>query len=379
MMNLPNEREFGAVFPDEEYDERRRRVRVAMAERGVDLLCVTSPRNVNYLTGFDSIWFYHATPTCVAMRSDREEIVFFDSYHDRMANEFCYVDEALFFRFPRKHLDAADFIVDALKDRCLVSGTAAVEMWAHNPSPALLNAMRERLETAGSTVVDGSWIVDNVAMVKSSLEIACMKKAAEIADIGIKAGLKTIEPGMTEIDVMSEIHYAMGKAGGEDAALRPSVMSQPIFMAHKPSTRHKVESGDTVFADICGVYNRYHANLCRFFSLGRQSQAAHDRVELLAGCLPAVVDALKPGDPVNRIGDVMQEYIDSNGLSDVASRTGYSLGISIPPDWVGHVWLSDTGFEDVDFVLGTIMNYELFSSDSNLPPMGFIDTLLMTG
>ncbi len=378
MTTLPNEREFGAVFPDAEYDERRRRVRESMARRGVDLLLVTSPRNVNYLTGFDSIWFYHATPTCLALRADRDEVVFFDSYHVRMANEFCYVDEALFFGFPQPREDAVAVIVDALRDRGLLRGAAAVEMWAHNPSPALLNALRSLLESAGCDTVDGSWIVDDVAMVKSPLEIACMRKAAGIADVGMLAGRDTIEAGVTEIDVMSEIHYAMGRAGGEDAALRTAITCGPISMPHKPSTRHRVEQGDTVFADICGVFNRYHANLCRFFSLGRQTDAVHDRAKLLADCLPAVIDAVRPGDPVNKIGDVMQQYLDDNGLTDVANRTGYSLGISIPPDWVGHVWLSDTGFVDADFVPGTIMNYEVFSSDPTMPRIGYIDTLLMT-
>ena len=163
-----------------------------MADRGIDLLLVTSPRNVNYLTGFDSIWFYHATPTCVALRADREEIVFFDSYHERMANEFCYVDEALFFGFPERHEEVMEFIVGALTDRGLLRGTAAVEMWAHNPSPALLNELRSLLDSAGCAAVDGSWVVDDVAMVKSPLEIACMRKAAKIADIGMLAGRDTI-------------------------------------------------------------------------------------------------------------------------------------------------------------------------------------------
>ena len=90
-----------------------------------------------------------------------------------------------------------------------------------------------------------------------------------------------------------------------------------------------------------------------------------------------MIDGVRPGDPVSRVGDVMKEYIFSNGLRGLANRTGYSLGISIPPDWVGHVWLSDISFADADFVPGTIMNYELFSSDPDLPRIGYIDTLLM--
>ena len=56
MTELPQERQFGAVFPNEEYDERRRKVREAMAERDIDLLYVSSPRNITYLTeNFDEL------------------------------------------------------------------------------------------------------------------------------------------------------------------------------------------------------------------------------------------------------------------------------------------------------------------------------------
>ncbi|MFQ5933929.1 MAG: M24 family metallopeptidase, partial [Dehalococcoidia bacterium] len=307
MPEPPSEREFGAVFPAEEYERRRRKVREAMADRDIDLLYVTSPRNINYLTGFDSIWFYHATPTGVAVRVDSEDVIFFDSYHERMAKEFCYVTAAVFFGFPKEHYDAANIIVNTLKDRGWLKGTVGIEKWAHNPSPALFAGIEERMEAAGAKVGDGSWIVDTVALVKSPLEIVCMKKAAEIADIGIKAGRKHLRPGMTEIEIMSEIHYAMGKAGGEDAALRTSVMSQAVFMPHKPATRHKVEMGETIFADICGVYNRYHANLCRFFSLGEPTKATRERMQKLAGSVSAVIAAIKPGDPVTAVGDAMQD------------------------------------------------------------------------
>ena len=93
MAELPNERPFGAVFPNEEYDERRRKVRERMAHRGIDVLYVSSPRNITYLTGFDIIWFYHASPTGLVVRADSEKVLFFDSYHERIVNEFSYIDE----------------------------------------------------------------------------------------------------------------------------------------------------------------------------------------------------------------------------------------------------------------------------------------------
>src|SRR5260370_22008551 len=47
-----------AAFPDEEYAERLARTRNRMGEAGVDVLLITDPANMNYLTGYDAWSFY---------------------------------------------------------------------------------------------------------------------------------------------------------------------------------------------------------------------------------------------------------------------------------------------------------------------------------
>src|SRR5260370_18622213 len=47
-----------AGLPDEEYRERLAKTRTRMAEAGVDVLLITDPANMNYLTGYDAWSFY---------------------------------------------------------------------------------------------------------------------------------------------------------------------------------------------------------------------------------------------------------------------------------------------------------------------------------
>src|SRR2546429_4706846 len=47
-----------AAFPDEEYSERLARTRTRMGEAGVDVLLITDPANMNYLSGYDAWSFY---------------------------------------------------------------------------------------------------------------------------------------------------------------------------------------------------------------------------------------------------------------------------------------------------------------------------------
>ena len=380
MSELPQERPFGAVFPKEEYDERRRKVREAMATRGIDLLYVTSPRNITYLTGFDIIWFYHGSPTGLAVRAGAEDVLFFDSYHDRMVEEFSYIDEAVFYATFPFHPTGPQLetVIDALKDRGLLKGTIGLEKWAYAPSPAMMQAMEERMTEAGATVVDGSWIVDTVGVVKSPLEIACVKKAAEIADIGMEAGRKAARPGVSELEITAAMQYAMAKVGGEEAAIRCPVTKQGFRMPHKPSTRLTLETGETAFADTCGVYNRYHANLCRFFSMGEPGREVREHMKRLAASVAWVVERVRSGEPATAIGAATDEYLESIELTGLVARGGYDLPLSIPPDWVGHTRVVGGGFADPPMDPGFVTNYEIFSRDPELPAVGFIDTLLMT-
>ena len=231
---------------------------------------------------------------------------------------------------------------------------------------------------AGARVLDGSWIVDTLALQKSPLEIACVRRAAEIADVGIEAGRETARPGVSELEMTAAMQYAMAKVGGEEAAIRCPVNKQGFRMPHKPSTRLTLEAGEIVFADTCGVYNRYHANLCRFFSLGAPGRAVFEHMKVLDGSIAWVIDKISPGQPVTAIGRAIDQYLGSMGLTGLVARGGYDLPLSSPPDWVGHTRVVGGGFVDPPMNPGFVTNYEIFSRDPSLPPVGFIDTLLMT-
>ena len=100
-----------------------------------------------------------------------------------------------------------------------------------------------------------------------------MRKAAEIADVGIMAGVEAASPRASpslRSTVLCSTPWP--KPGGEETAIRCVVSKEGFRMPHKPTTRLRLEAGEIIFADVCGVYNRYHADLCRFLCLGQPEQ-----------------------------------------------------------------------------------------------------------
>src|SRR3990172_3167187 len=60
-------------FERDEYIQRIEKTKQRMAERGIDVLLVTDPANMNYLTGYDGWSFY--THQVLAVSLDAEEPV----------------------------------------------------------------------------------------------------------------------------------------------------------------------------------------------------------------------------------------------------------------------------------------------------------------
>lgn len=386
-------REWDLPFTNAEYRDRANKVRNEMRKCGVDTLFVSSPANLTYLTGYDSRWYRRSTPTGLAINTDDERLIFFDDVsHQGLleAGTGIIRHGALFSRFRDVtqhdwiYRNTCDDIVATLKGLGWLKGVAAVEHWALAPGGVALRHIELRMAEAGAAIKDGSWIVDDVKLIKSARELEYIEEACRIADAAIEAVKSEFRPGMTEIQVQGIAHYAMSKMNGEEPAIRTSCTSGPKTRAHHPvPTRRKIVHGDIFLMDICGSVHRYHGNLARTFSVGEPDPRWMSLSERSAGCMKVVMDAVKPGDPCERIVEVAQAYLASVGLGDKGWFVGgYDLGVAIPPDWVGHTYLNGRCFRRADMNPGMVTNFENVLDVLEGWPGGygyqFVDTLIMT-
>ena len=67
-------------FTTEEYSNRLANVKNKMSEKGIDLLILSDPSNMNYLTGYDGWSFY--VPQGVIVVIDRDEPIWFGRKQD---------------------------------------------------------------------------------------------------------------------------------------------------------------------------------------------------------------------------------------------------------------------------------------------------------
>ena len=354
------------AFSLEEYRQRLDRVRQAMQEEGLDLLFLSAPESLCYISGYQAEWYQAQSPTDwhpasgIMVRVDADDYLHFEEEDEAVLLRITTVSRDLRIR-PHDGSLMIEFIVDSCKAGAWLPGRVGLEMWSYRPNRVVSQRFQTALEAAGCEVVDATHIVRRLRKLKSPQELAYTRTAQRIADIGMAAAREVLRPGVTELEVYGEIVRAMTKAGGENPGIpMPVASGVKSACVHALASRRTIMPGDIVNVDVSGVYHRYHANMARCFSMGEPDPEVRAAIEKVYGVVPIVAETIRPNLAVGQLLERVTDYYREVGiLQDQWWIGGYELGIAFPPDWVGefyYEWETDPG--DAAFDPGLVVNYE---------------------
>jgi Xaa-Pro aminopeptidase len=287
-------------------------------------------------------------------------------------------DDAVFFQYG----EAASVVADAFRTRGWLEGAIALEWSSPTPTGAVIAELAHRLRAAGGRVVSGDWVVDGVRLYKSAAEVERIRSAAAIADRAFKRLREDLRPGLSELEVSAHLGSLMAQEGSEIAATPPLVSAGPEAWTdvHAFPGRRRLEAGDVASIDVCGVVDRYHANLSRTFGLGEASPLARELLDLADGAVGELVRVARVGEGPEDAAAAAERHVrDRIAAERIWWVGGYALGLGVPPSWVGHTYLANDGPERCEWRPGYVSNFEVILYDAH---EGFaaatIDTVLMT-
>src|SRR5262249_6011830 len=159
-----------------------------------------------------------------------------------------------------------------------------------------------------------------------------------------------------------EMVRAMAAAGGENPGITMPVLSGSKTNAlHALATKRRIQAGEIVAIDLCGVYKRYHVNMARSFSMGEPALDVREMTDKVAQSMVVLRSQLRPDLPVLELNLAIRDYFMAAGLWDKRGWLGgYEMGIAFPPDWVGNFVYDPLSPLNADclFEPGTAVNYE---------------------
>ncbi|MBU9713802.1 M24 family metallopeptidase [Evansella tamaricis] len=325
-----------------EYQSRLTKTKKRMEEKGIDVLLVTDPANMNYLTGYDAWSFY--VHQMLAVIIDEPQPLWIGRYQDaKGARTKTWLHEENVYAYPDYYVHSAihhpmDYIGQKLVDLGHGKKTIGVEMDNYYFSAKAFIQLQNNLPNA--RFIDADLLVNYVRLIKSEQEINYMKRAAMIAEHAMYKGTESIRAGMRECDIAAQIYYYMlsgtEEYGGDYPAIVPLLPTgENTAIPHLTWTERSFQEGDAVIVELAGCYKRYHVPLARTVSIGNPSEDLQRVTPIVVEGLEEVLDAVKPGMTCGEVEEVWRKSLKKHGIEKEA-RLGYSVGLNYPPDWGEH-------------------------------------------
>jgi len=319
------------AFPMAEYQSRCQKLRELMHEANLEVMLIHQPPSVFYFSGNENLHVYDNE--CVIVPRDGEVSLLVpraDLSRARLTSWLRRIET-----FPPGG-EPGQVLARLLTDLGLQRARIGVETRVARAACLSVHTYETlRAALPQADLVDASGLPERVKLVKSSAEIAHLRKAATFTDAGIRAALEAAAEGRTDNDVAAAAYHAMVSAGSEFLSIPAIVNVGPYTgISHSTHKRHPLRRGDVLFLELGGCYQRYSSPCMRSASIG----APTDEVRRLAdGCL-AALDAMhammRPGATFDEVTQAGARGVARAGSGiDWGGDYGYPVGAGFPPHW----------------------------------------------
>jgi len=365
-------------FSREEFAARADKTRKAMEKAGLDLIIVSDPSNMAWLTGYDGWSFY--VHQAVVLPIDDAPVWFGRSQDANGAKRTVWMPLDRIESYADHYVQSTErhpmqVLAEILRRRGWDKRRVGVEMDNYYFSAKAFQVLQAELPNA--RFHDATALVNWQRAVKSAQELAYMEKAARIVEQMHARIFDVIEPGMRKNALVAEILHAgtLGteEAGGDYAAIVPLLPSGSDAAApHLTWDDRPMQTGEGTFFEIAGCYRRYHCPLSRTVFLGKPSQQFVEAEKAVLEGMEAGLAEARPGRACEDIAKAFFAVLARYGIVK-DNRTGYSIGLSYPPDWgertmslragdrtelqpgmtfhfMTGLWLDDWGFETTESI-----------------------------
>ncbi len=325
-------------FTREEYAARLGRTRSAMERAGIDLLIVSDPSNMHWLTGYDGWSFY--VHQCVLVPGNGEPIWYGRAQDAEGAKRTAWLADDNIIGYPDTYVQSTerhpmDLLAEIIDAHGFRKSSIAVELDNYYYSAAAHLSLTRHLPNA--TFKDSGSLVNWQRAVKSEAELGYMRVAGKIVAAMHERIAEIAEPGVRKCDVVAAIYDAglrgVDGHGGDYAAIVPLLPSgEEASAPHLTWDDRPMRSGEGTFFEIAGCYKRYHCPLSRTIFLGKPPQAFADAEKATLEGMEAGLQAAKPGNRCEDIANAFFAVLKKYGIIK-DNRAGYAIGLSYPPDW----------------------------------------------
>ena len=340
-------------LPESAFEDRLAAVRDRLAETDADAATWVGATSIEYLTGFHHI--QTERPVVLAVTDDRVEITVPRLEVERVSPNPRIDAVHDYFDYPGgEPVSVAVEMLDGL-------GVGAIAADADGP-PGVMGyegpAFSEYLD-----VDTQSW-VDRMRWAKSDAEVDLIRESAKWANLGHRYLADFSEPGAHPATVSqrasTEASRAMLDALGDDYSVRVRgdgpvhagyISGEETALPHGHTPNERLSEGDVLVTGATANVDGYRSELERTMFVGDYSDEQEHYFELMLEAQTLAIDALGPGVPVAEVDRVVWDYLEEQGVTDLAQHhVGHNIGLGAhEPPYIDRGW--DERYDGDDAVM----------------------------
>lgn len=308
------------TFPVSEYEDRLRRVRALMRERGTDVLVLDEIEAMSWVSGYgvsENMWRCCVVPLEVA------PFLVIRSLDAPPARARCWFSDIIAFR---DWDDPVDILAGELRKRGLDRSRIGVDFHSYSMTIARYEQIRATLPSAkfgnfGNGVAELRWY-------KSAVEIALMRRVAGIADAAMSAAIAAVREGGTQRDVAAAVATTYYKLGADNGLVGPLTAGRGWDSLHGHLGGDALQPGAVVHIELVPRMREYTSRIMRSVVVGRPSPEQIEITQKMIDLQDKQMAAIKPGVRAKDIDLLLRQPMMANGLRPTYENiTGYTVGL----------------------------------------------------
>jgi Xaa-Pro aminopeptidase len=298
---------------------RLRRCREQMRDRALDALIVVNPVDVRYLTGFtgdDSILVITA----------KRRVLVSDTRFTIQIQEEC----PGLSRHIRKNAPMSVALKETL--------TKLFSKWRKR-KPPLVGIETESLpikqykvfkKAIGKGFREAEGILSSLRLCKDAYEIKQTRLAAKCAQDAMKAVLRQLKIGMSEIEIAGLLDYEMAQRGGRPPAF-PVIVAYGGHAAqpHAAPGKARLKDNQTFLFDWGATVNGYKSDLTRCYGTGKIPPVFIEAYKWVLEAQLSAIKAVKSGVRLAEVDEAARKVMRRSKLPVYGHGTGHGLGLDI--------------------------------------------------
>ena len=320
-------------FERHEYEGRIARARAALKERGLDALLIFAQESHFYLTGYDTSGYVFFQ--CAVLGAKPGEITLLTRRPDvQQARETSIISDVRVW-YDAEGANPAEDLKAILEEKGLAGARIGVELATWGLTGFNWERVRRAL-SGWCALSDASDVVRALRVVKSPAELACVRKAAALADDAMRAMLDTCRPGVLDTRITAAGLSAILGGGGDVPPAGPLVNSGPrALYGRGVCGAHRIADRDQVTIEFAATCHRYNACLMRTIVVGPPGARHREMFAVVREAIAAMTDAVRPRRPLGEVDDAHRRVFDAAGHRvHRFAACGYSLGATYRPIWM---------------------------------------------